>query len=109
MRSRMPSIMPIGAVVQAGLHAADGIGADHVLRRPEIDQRQARGLAEERVDGDADADRDGAAEVLGILRDDVEVDGGAQIDDDARAAIFIEAGDAVDQAVGADFIGIVVA
>ena len=66
-------------------------------------------LAEEGVDGDADADGDGAAEVLGIFRNHVEVDGGAHIDDHARAAVFVEAGDAVDQAIGADFVGVVVA
>ena len=98
-----------GAEVQAGLHAGHGVGADHVLGRPEIHQRQARGLAEQGVDGDADADGDGAAEVFGVLRNHVEVDGGAHIDDDARAAVFVEAGDAVDQAVGAHFVGVVVA
>ena len=39
----------------------------------------------------------------------VEVDGGAQVDDHARAAVLVEAGDAVDQAVGAHFVGVVVA
>ncbi len=79
MRSMMPSISADGAEVQAGLHAGDGVGADDVLGRAEIDQGQARGLAEERVDGDADADGDGAAQVFGVARDDVEVDGGAEI------------------------------
>jgi hypothetical protein len=44
MRSRMPSIMPTGPEVQARLHAGHGVGADYVLRRAEIHQRQARGL-----------------------------------------------------------------
>ena len=41
--------------------------------------------------------------------DHVEVDGGAEVHDDARAAVFVEAGHAVDQAVGAHFVGVVVA
>src|SRR4051794_5311940 len=97
-----------GAEVETALHAGNGVGADDVLGRAELDQRQAGGLGEERLDGDADADGDGAAEVFGVLRDHVEVDGGAEIDDHAGAAVFIEAGDSVDEAIRADFAGIVV-
>ena len=66
-------------------------------------------LVNKRIDGDPDADRDGAAQVFAVLGNHVEVDGGAEVHDDARAAVFVEAGDAVHQPVGAHFVGIVVA
>src|SRR5215469_2458407 len=43
------------AIVETTLHAGDRIGSDHVLGRPEVDEREASGTAEQRVDGDADA------------------------------------------------------
>ncbi len=49
-----------------------------------------------------------AAEVFGVAGDAIEIDGGTHIDDHAGAAVFIEAGDAVDQAIGADLVGVVV-
>src|ERR1017187_6461633 len=98
-----------GAEVEAALHAGHRVGAHHVLGRPEIHQRQAGGFGEQGGDGDADADRDGPTEVFAVFRNHVEVDGGAHIDNHARAAVFTEAGDGVDQAVGAHFAGVVVA
>ena len=50
---------------------------------------------------------DGAAEELALCGDDVEGGGGAHVDDDGGAAEQIEGGDAVDDAVGADFAGVV--
>ena len=44
-----------------------------------------------------------------FCRNHVEVDGGAHIHHHARAAVFVEAGDSVDQAVGAHFVRVVVA
>ena len=41
------------------------------------------------------------------LGDDVEGGGGAHVDDDGGSAVLVEGGDAVDDAVGADFGGIV--
>ena len=53
---------------------------------------QAGGFGEQGGDGDADADRDGSPGIR-RLRNHVEVDAGAHIDDHARAAVFVEAGD----------------
>src|SRR5208283_4044531 len=52
------------AVIKTGTHAVHGVSADDVFGRAEIDQRQARGLTEESLDSDTDADGDGAAEVF---------------------------------------------
>ena len=95
-------------IVKAGLHAGDRVGADDSGGFFEIDQRQAGGAAEKRFRGDADAGGDDAAEVFGVGGDGVEGDGGAEIDDDAGAAVFVERGDAVDDAVGADFRRVIV-
>src|ERR1019366_9636342 len=98
-----------GAEVEAALHAGHGVGAHHVLGRPEIYQRQTGGFGEQGRDGDADAHRDGAAQIFAVFRNHIEVDGGAHIDDHTRAAVFTKAGNGVHQAVGAYFAGVVVA
>ena len=49
-----------------------------------------------------------AAEIFAARGDSVEINRRAEIDDDARAAVFVERGDAVDDAVGADFLRVVV-
>src|SRR5262249_40936308 len=93
---------------EAGAHAVDRVGADHVGGRAEVDQRESCSLGEERLDGDADADGDGAAEILAGGGGDVGGDGGSEGDDDAGAGGVVEAGNPVDEAVGSHFERIVV-
>src|ERR1051326_2083573 len=97
-----------GAEVHARLNARYGVGANHVLCRPEIHEGKPGGFTEQRLDGNADAHGDSAPQVLGVFRDHVEVDGGAEIHDDARTAVLVEARHAVYKAVGADLRGIIV-
>ena len=72
-----------------------------------FDAGEAGGAGEERVGGDAETRSDGSAEELAFAGDDVEGGGGAHVDDDGGAAEHVECGDAVDDAVGADFAGVV--
>ncbi len=96
------------AVEKAGLHGGGGVGADDFAGIFDFDAKEARGAGEERVGGNADAGAEDAAEIFAARGDGVEINGGAEIDDDARAAVFFEGGDAVDDAVGADFLRVVV-
>src|SRR6266404_3682140 len=95
------------AVVQPALQVLDGVDADDTLGLAHFDALQARGAGEERVGGDADAGRDGAADVFALRRDDVEGGGGAEVHHDAWPAVLRESGHAVHDAVGADFGGII--
>ncbi len=95
-------------VVEAGLQAAYGVGADHAGGLANFYAWQAGSAREECVGGDADAGADDSAQVFAFGRDAVEGGGGAEVDDHAGASVFIEGGDGVDDAVGADFGGIVI-
>jgi len=64
----------------------DGVGADRARRADQVDTGQAGGPAEERFGGDADAGRDGSAQVIPFARDAVEGGGRAEIYDAGRAA-----------------------
>ncbi len=58
----------------------------------------------ERAQRDLDPGRDRAAEVLAVGGDGVEVDRGAEVDDDAGTAEPVVGGDRVDEPVGADLV-----
>ena len=102
------------AVVEADLEVVDGVGADDLGGLADVDAGEAGGAEEERVGGDAEAWSDGSADVFAARGDDVEGGGGAEVDDDDGGPSFfgdvfeeVEGGDAVDDAVCADFGGIV--
>ena len=96
------------SVVETGLHAADGVGADDAGGLANFDAGQAGGASEERFGGDADTWTDDAADVFAFGGDAVERGGGAEVDGDAGASVFFESGDGVDDAVGANFRRVVV-
>ena len=50
----------------------------------------------------AEAGGDDAAAIGGLVRDDVEGDGGAEVDDDGGCAVAVEDADGVGEAVGTD-------
>jgi hypothetical protein len=54
------------AEVEAALQVADGVGADDLGGALDVDAAEARGAGEERIGADAEAGRDGAAEVLAL-------------------------------------------
>ena len=96
------------AVDRARLDRLDGAAADHVAGLDQLDPAQRGGPAEQRVEADVDAGEDGAAEVLALGRDRLEGGGGAEVDDDRRAAEEVEGGHGVGDAVGADLLRVVV-
>ena len=75
----------------------------------EVDLRQPRGLGEQRLGARLDPRGDRAAQVRAVGCDDVDRGRGAEVDDDDRAAERLERRDAVDDAVGADLVRVVVA
>src|SRR6185369_14800826 len=97
-----------GAVIESALYARDGGGADYIFGPAEFHLRKAGSPAEEGVNGNADADGYGAAEVLALSRDAIEINRCAHIDDHAGTAVFIKAGNTVDEPVRADLVGVVV-
>ena len=96
-------------VIQPGGDAAHRVRPDQFFGLAEIHHRQARRLGEQAGDRHPDAGADHAAQEFLVLRDDVEVDGGAQIDHDAGAAVLRETRDGIHQAVRAHFARVVVA
>ena len=58
----------------------------------QLDAEQRGGAAVQRVEADLDAREDRAAEVLALARDRFERGGGAEVDDDRRAAVEVEGG-----------------
>ncbi len=90
------------------MDAVDGVGADEPGGFAEVHHGQPRGFGEQAADGDADAWADDAAQIFRIGRNGVEGDGGAHVDDDARAAVIMQGRDAVDDAVRAHLPRIVV-
>ena len=108
MRATMPSTCAGEAVDDA----ASGSPRPSPCRSPRAAAtRSIRGsfaaARGQRVDRDLDARGDDAAEVLALGRDDVVVDGGAEVDRDARAAEPVVGGDRVDQPVGAELARVV--
>ncbi len=95
------------AEVNSALQVADGVGADDLCRALDVDAAQARGAREERVGAEAEAGRDGAAEIFAARGDHFKFCGRAEVDHDAWAAVALEGGDAVGDAIGAKLGGIV--
>ncbi len=92
----------------AGLDRLGRVLADHAARLDQLDAEQRGGAAVQRVEADLDAGKDRAAEVLALGRDRFERRRGAEVDDDRRAAVEVEGGDRVGDAVGADLLRVVV-
>ncbi len=95
------------AVIEAGLEVGDGVGADDFGGALDVHAAEAGGAGEQGVGADAEAGGDGAAEVFAACGDDVEGGRGAEVDHDARAAVALEGGDGIDEAISAQFGGIV--
>ena len=102
--ARDPVDQPGEAEDHARLDRAAGRLADRGLRLGELDPADPRAALGQRRERDLDPGRDRAAEVLAVGRDRVEVDPGAEVDDDAGAADPLVGGDRVDQPVGADLV-----
>src|ERR1700723_3738526 len=98
-----------GAVDDAGADGVDRGLADQRARRGDVDLGQGGGALGERLERDLDAGRDDPAEVLAVGGDGVVGDGGAEVDDDAGSAETLVRGDGIDEPVGADLAGVVVA
>src|SRR6185312_10320941 len=95
------------AVIKTDLDVVGGGGADDFGGLLDLYAGKAGGAVEQRVGGDAEAWCDGPAEKLAFAGDDVESGCGAHVDDNSRSAHHVECGDAVDDAVGPDFAGVV--
>ena len=80
------------AVDGARLDRLDRVAADHVAGLDQLDPAQRGGPAEERVEADLDAGGDGAAEVLALGRDRVEVVAVPKSTTIDRAAVEVEGG-----------------
>src|SRR5690606_11622534 len=76
-----------------GVLGDDGAGPDQ-LHLVELGSGGGQG-----VDGDLDAGGGDGADVLALGRDGVEGGGGAEVDDDARAAVLVDGGQRVHDAV----------
>ncbi len=98
---------PDVAVVKAALQVRNGVGADDLGGALDVHAAQPRGAREERIGADAQARRNGAAQVLALGRDHVEGGRRAEVHHDARAAVALEGGDGVHQPVRAQLGGVV--
>ena len=85
----------------------DGRFADQRARLGEVDLRQLGAVLGERVERDADARADDAAEVLARRGDDVVGHRRAEVDRDAGPAELCVGGDRVDDPVGAELVRVV--
>ena len=86
-----------------------GVAADRRRRRPQLDVGQPRRAPGQRLQGDLQAGRDCAAEVLAGGVDGVEGGAGAEVDDARRRAVVAAHRGRVDHAVGAHVARAVVA
>ena len=104
IRRAIPSIRPAKPKMTPDWIARAGRLADRRLGLGEVDPGDPRAALGERGQRDLDPGRDRAAEVLAVGGDGVEVDPGAEVDDDAGAADALVGGDRVDEPVGADLV-----
>ena len=95
------------AIQRTGLQCFDGILADRGPRCDELHLAQLRSALGQRVQRDLDTGSEGATEKLPLGRHHVEVGRGAEVDDDARAAIERERRQGVRDAIGTNFLRIV--
>src|SRR5579884_1920974 len=96
-------------VVQTGLNTADRVRANQPFGFAKIDFGQPGGSGEQRGGGDPDSRADDAPQILGSRGDDVEGNGGAEVNNDTRATVTAISCDAVYHAVGADVARVVIA
>ena len=96
-RSRAP-----GAQDRAGLDRADRVAADRPVRRPQLDPRQLRRPAGQRLDPELEPGRDRPADERAVARDAVEGRRGSEVGDDDRRAVEPGRREGVDQPIGAD-------
>src|SRR5450631_1355463 len=75
------------AVEKPGLDTGYGVGADQGRRLAKIHFGKFGGAREHAGDGHVDAGADHATQVFAFGGNDVEVDGGSEIDHDRRAAV----------------------
>ena len=73
----------------------------------DVDAAEPCRAGKESVGTDAEAGRDDAADVLALGGDHIEGRRGAEVDDDTWPAVALKGGDAFDEAIGAEFRGIV--
>src|SRR6185436_20422494 len=88
---------------EAGLNTAGGVSADHGFRTDQFHLAQFGGLGEEGLCRDSQAGSNDASEVVAFSRDGTKGCGGAEIDDDEIAAIFMIGRCGIHQPVAADF------
>jgi len=81
---------------------------DNGLRFAELDARQLGRPFKQRLAGNDDTRRDAAPHVFAFGRDIVKCGCRSEINDNRFFAIFIIRGDGIDDAVRADFFGIIV-
>src|SRR3569833_511873 len=82
---------------------ADSVSANHFCRPLDIDAAQAGSTGKKSLSAQAKSGSDRSTKVLAFLRDYFELCSSAEIDDDARAAVALNGGDAVSDAIGAEF------
>src|SRR5215472_17822349 len=86
------------AVKEAGLHRCGRIAANDLSGIIDFHTEEARRSGKKRVGRNANARREDATQVLTVLRHRVKIDCRAEIDDDARTAIFFKGRDAIHDA-----------
>src|SRR5688572_14390941 len=90
------------------LYGMDRIAPDHFLGLDDLDARQLGSALEQSFQRNRQARRDGAADVLAFLGNEVDGRRRAEIDDDAGVMKFFVRGDAVDDPIRAHLLGIFV-
>src|ERR1051326_7882250 len=93
--------------IQTRLHVDDRVRADDMRRPFDVDARQPRRAREQRFGGDVDAGRDHAAGVVRVGGDEIERRSSSEVDDDQRSAVRLVRSNAVDDAIGADFLRVI--
>src|SRR5262249_1741730 len=88
------------AVKHAGLDRLDRSLADDLLGLDDFDPRQLGGALKERLDGNLQAGRDGAADVFALFGDEIERGRRTEINRYAAVVVALVRADAVPDAVG---------
>ena len=89
-------------VDRTGLQGLGRVAADGPLRLAHLDLGESGGAARERLHRDLDAGGDRAADIVALGVHDVEVGRRAEVDDDQRRSVGLEAGHCIGDAIGAD-------
>ena len=96
------------AVEEPCLHGLRGVRGNDFARIANLHAPEPRRAREKRIRGNADARHQRSAQIFAVRGNDVKVDGRAEVHDNARPAVFGECRHAVRDAVGADFLRVVV-